>query len=212
MVPVLVVLLGILSSIYIGVATPSEAAALGCVIVLVIAIVYRMATWQNIKDSIFQAVKTSSMVLVITMGAALMGIYLSNAGIPAAIAKMVASLGLSPMAIFYILFVFYLILGCLMEGVSMMVMTLPIVFPLVTANGFDPVWFGVVMTMFLECGLLSPPVGMNLFILMSLRPDYSYEDIVGGCMPFFFVLAAVIVLVATFPQLVTYLPSMMVGK
>ena len=99
-----------------------------------------------------------------------------------------------------------------MEGVSMMVMTLPIVFPLVTANGFDPVWFGVVMTMFLECGLISPPIGMNLFILMSLRPDYSYEDIVSGCTPFFVVLAAVITLVAAFPQLVTYLPSMMVGK
>jgi C4-dicarboxylate transporter DctM subunit len=211
-VPVLVALLSILSSIYIGVATPSEAAALGCVIMLIIAITYRMAEWQKIKRSILQAVKTSSMVLVITMGAALMGIYLSNAGIPAAIAKFVASLGLSPVAIFFVLFVLYLILGCLMDGISMMVMTLPIVFPVARANGFDPVWFGVIMTMFLECGLLTPPVGINLFILMSLRPDFSYKDIVGGCLPFFCVLAAVIVLMATFPQLVTYLPSMMVGK
>lgn len=124
---------------------------------------------------------------------------------------MVTSLGLSPIAVFMFVLVFYLILGMLMDSLAAMVMTLPIIFPSVMALGFDPVWYGVIMTIFCECGLLTPPVGLNLFILQGLRPEYTFMEIVKGCMPFFFVVLGPIFLMTAFPQLITFLPQTMIG-
>jgi len=103
----------------------------------------------------------------------------------------------------------YLILGMLMDGVSMMVVTIPIIVPLITVLGFNPLWFGVVLTMLAECAMLTPPVGVNLFIIQGLRPDYPFMNIVKGCMPFFFVLLANILLMLALPNLITFLPNAM---
>ena len=151
------------------------------------------------------------MLLCIFLGAKLMGVYLSNAGITMALADWVAGLPVPPLAIFMSIFIMYLIMGMLMDSLAAMVMTLPITFPIVMALGFDPVWYGVIMTMFCECGLVTPPVGMNLFILQGLRPQYPFMQIVRGCMPFFFVLLGVIFLMIAFPQLITFLPKTMMG-
>ena len=210
--PLALVILAVLGSIYLGVATPSEAAALGCVMMLLLPMLYRMLSWNSLKSSLVKAVTTSSMVLMITLGASLMGIFLSNTGLPKMLAAQVVAWQLSPASIFFILFAFYLILGCLMEGISMMVITLPVVYPVVIASGFDPIWFGIVMTMWEECGLLTPPVGMNLFVLQGLRPNQPFSQIVSGAMPFFLVLCAVIMLLLPFPELVLFLPRIMLGN
>ncbi len=210
--PVLVLIAGVLGSIYLGVATPTEAAAIGCALVFIMAAAYRLLNWNTLKKALSGAVRTSSMLLVIFWGAKLMGIYLSNEGIPGQLAQTVTSFGLSPLVVFMFVLIFYLILGMLMDALAAMVMTLPITFPVVMALGFDPVWYGVIMTMFCEAGLLTPPVGMNLFILQGLRPEYPFMQIVKGCMPFFLVLMVIIFVMIAFPQLITFLPGTMMGR
>lgn len=210
--PVLILIVVIMGSIYTGVATPTEAAGIGCATAFILAACYRLLTRDVLKRSIVGAVKTSSMLLCIYLGAKLMGIYLSNAGIPAQLAEKVTSFGLPPLAVFMLVFVFYLILGTLMDSLAAMVMTLPITFPVVMALGYDPIWYGVIMTMFCEAGLITPPVGMNLFILQGLRPDYPSSQIVKGCMTFFWALILVIFLVIAFPSLITFLPKTMIGR
>ena len=105
----------------------------------------------------------------------------------------------------------YVIMGMLMDGLTMMIVTIPIMVPIIITLGFDPIWFGVVLTMLVECGLLTPPVGVNLFILQGLRPEYPFMGIVKGCFPFFLVLLANTILMLAFPQLITFLPKTMMG-
>ncbi len=209
--PVLLLIAGVLGSIYIGIATPTEAAAIGCSLVLLLIVFYRQLSRDVLKRTIGNTVVTSSMIICIYMSGLLMLVFLGNAGITRGVAKYVVGLGLSPLLIFMGILVMYLILGMLVDGLSMMLMTIPITFPIVTSLGFDPIWFGVVLTMLIEASLLTPPVGMNLFILQGLRPEYPFAQIVKGCFPFFVVLLAVILIMVAFPNLITFLPETMMG-
>jgi len=210
--PVLLLILGVIGSIYAGIATPTEAASIGCALTLVVAASHRLLNWDTLKRAIVGAVRTSSMILVIFLGATLMNVYLSNAGITMAIANWVAVLPAPPIVIFIAIAIMYLVLGMLMDGLAAMVVTLPITFPIVIKLGFDPIWYGVVSTTFCEAALLSPPVGMNLFILQGLRPEYPFMQIVKGTLPFFLVDVGTIALVVAFPQLATFLPRTMIGQ
>jgi tripartite ATP-independent transporter DctM subunit len=210
--PILALIVGVLGSIYGGVATPTEAAAVGCAVVVVLALLYRSLTWAVFKGSVDAAVRTSSMLLTIFLGAKLMGVYLANAGIPTLLARSVGQMDLSPTAVFLLVVVFYLVLGMAMDSLAAIVMTLPVTFPLVTSLGYDPIWYGVVLTMLAEAGLLSPPVGMNLFVLQGLRPDYRFGTIVAGAFPFFVVVLVMIGLMMAFPGLATFLPRATMGR
>lgn len=209
--PVILLILGVLGSIYAGVATPTEAAAIGVALTLAMAASYRSLNWSVLKRAIVESVRTSSMLLVIFLSASLMGIYLSNAGITIAVANFVVGIPAPPLVIFMGIVVLYLLLGMIMDSLAAMVITLPVIFPIVMALGFDPVWYGIIATMFTECGLLTPPVGMNLFVLQGLRPDYPFMQIVRGCFPFFLVLFVVLLLMIFFPQIVLFLPQLMMG-
>ena len=189
-----------------GIATPTEAAAIGCVLTLMIAGGYRLLDWDVLKRALIGSVKTTTMVLCIFWAAKLMGIYLTYEQITAQLAQMVLSLGLSPFAILMLVVLLYLVLGMLMDALAAMVMTLPLTFPIVMALGFDPIWYGVLLTMLIEGGLLTPPVGMNLFILQGLRPEYPFIDLIKGATPFFLMLVLVIFVVIAFPDLITFLP------
>jgi tripartite ATP-independent transporter DctM subunit len=204
--PVLLLIVGVLGSIYAGLATATEAASIGCALTFVLAAFYRILNWDVLKRSIIGAVKTGSMILMIFLSASLMGVYLGNAGITIDIANWVASLNISPLAIFFSIFVMYLVLGMLMDSLAAIVITLPITFPIVIKLGFDPIWYGVILTMFGEVGLLTPPVGMNLYVLQGLRPNYPFMEIVKGCAPFFLVEIVAIFLMILFPKLITFLP------
>jgi tripartite ATP-independent transporter DctM subunit len=204
--PVVALFVGVMGSIYLGIATPTEAAAVGCALTLAIAAGYRLLDRNVLKMALAGSVKTTAMVLTIFWAAKLMGIYLTYEQITARLSAMVLSLGLSPIVILMFLIAFYLALGMLMDGLAAMVMTLPLTFPIVMSLGFDPIWYGVLLTMLIEGGLLTPPVGMNLFILQGLRPDYPFGALVRGAMPFFFMLLLVILLMVAFPGLITYLP------
>ena len=204
--PVLALFIGVMGSIYMGIATPTEAAAIGCVLTLMIAGGYRLLDWDVLKRALIGSVKTTTMVLCIFWAAKLMGIYLTYEQITAQLAQMVLSLGLSPFAILMLVVLLYLVLGMLMDALAAMVMTLPLTFPIVMALGFDPIWYGVLLTMLIEGGLLTPPVGMNLFILQGLRPEYPFIDLIKGATPFFLMLVLVIFVVIAFPDLITFLP------
>jgi C4-dicarboxylate transporter, DctM subunit len=207
--PVIILIMGVLGSIYTGIATPTEAAAIGCALVLLLAVMHGLMNWAAIERAIKKTIGTSSMILLVYLSGKLMQIYLSNAGIIRDLSTSVIEMGLPALATMAGVLIMYLILGMLMDGLSMTVMTLPITFPIVMALGFDPVWFGVIQTMLIEVGLLTPPVGVNLFVLQGLRPDLPFNEIVRGCAPFFFVLLAVIVLMVIFPQLITFLPAIL---
>ncbi|MBZ0122696.1 MAG: TRAP transporter large permease subunit, partial [Roseovarius sp.] len=206
--PVAVLFVGVMGSIYTGIATPTESAAIGCVLAFAIAAGYRMLDREVLGRALAGSVRTTAMVLCIFWAAKLMGLYLTYEQITAQLSAMVIGLGLTPFFTLLVLIVFYLVLGMLMDGLAAMIMTLPLTFPIVMSLGFDPVWYGVLLTMLIEAGLLTPPVGINLFILQGLRPDYPFGVLVRGAMPFFFALLAVIALVVAFPGLVTWLPRL----
>lgn len=210
--PVLALFTGVMGSIYLGIATPTEAAAIGCALTVIIAAgsgLLNRSVWER---ALVGAVKTTSMVLSIFWAAKLMGIYLTYEQITAQLSQMVLSLGFSPHEILLLIIVFYLVLGMLMDALAAMVMTLPLTFPIIISLGFDPIWYGVLLTMLIEGGLLTPPVGMNLFILQGLRPDYPFADLVKGAMPFFFMLLMVIGLVIIFPVIITVLPEFIFSR
>lgn len=207
--PVIIIVVSVLVSIYAGVATPTEAAALGVFASFLLGICYRQMNFEVIKKTIRQTVNTSAMLLGITWVANLMSIFLSNSGLTREVASFVVNSGLSPTTILIIIMAFYIMLGMVMDGLAAMIMILPIIFPIVTGLGFDPVWFGVVLVMICCLAHITPPVGMIIFIMQGLNPDRSYKEIIGGILPFTAVMILTIFTLVAFPGIVTYLPSLM---
>ncbi len=206
--PVAVLFVGVLGSIYSGIATPTEAAAISCALTLAIAAGYRLLSREVMAKALSGSVRTTAMVMCIYWAAKLMGIYLTYDQITARLSAMLLALDLSPFIMLLALVLFYLILGMLMDGLAAMVMTLPLTFPIVVSLGFDPIWYGVLLTMLIECGLLTPPVGMNLFILQGIRPEYPFSDLLRGAFGFFVTLLVVITVLIALPGLITYLPRL----
>jgi C4-dicarboxylate transporter DctM subunit len=206
--PVIFMILAVLGSIYMGWATPTEAGALGVVGAIFFAAVTKSLTWDVFKVSLINAVKTSCMIMLIVMGAA----YLSNAigflGITRALTNYVIEMGLSPYTLIIILTVLYLILGCLIDGFSMIVMTAPLVLPLIEAAKFDTVWFGIYLVLMIELAQITPPVGFNLFVISGLNNDDIFH-IARAALPFFFLMLLATVLITVFPQIALFLPSKM---
>ena len=206
--PVVILILGVLGSIYRGWATPTEAGAVGVVGALFFAALSRSLTWEVFKTSLINAVKTSCMIMLIVMGAA----YLSNAigflGITRALTQYVTAMDLSPYTLIFILTILYLILGCLIDGFSMIVMTAPLVLPLIEAAHFDTVWFGIYLVVMIELAQITPPVGFNLFVISGLNND-DLVKIAKAALPFFWLMLLATVLLTVFPQIALFLPGMM---
>ena len=198
----------VLGSIYMGWATPTEAGAVGVVGALFFAAITRSLTLDVFKVSLINSVKTSCMIMLIVMGAS----YLSNVvgflGITRALTQYVVAMGLSPYMLIVILTVLYLILGCLIDGFSMIVMTAPLVLPLIEAAGFDPVWFGIYLVIMIELAQITPPVGFNLFVISGLNNDDLFK-IAKAAFPFFLLMLLATVLITVFPQIALFLPSKM---
>ena len=206
--PVIFLILAVLGSIYMGWATPTEAGAVGVVGALFFAALTKSLTWEVFKVSMINSVKTSCMIMLIVMGAA----YLSNVfgflGITRALTTYVIEMGLSPYTLIIILTVLYLILGCLIDGFSMIVMTAPLVLPLIEAAKFDTVWFGIYLVLMIELAQITPPVGFNLFVISSLNNDSLFK-IAKAALPFFWLMLLATVLITVFPQIALFLPGMM---
>lgn len=211
-IPFLVLIGGVLGSLYLGIATPSEAAAIGALLaLLIVAVLYRSITWKKLMGILLSSTKESTMILLIMAFSALLGTVMGFLSIPQELASLVVGLEWNRWVIFFIINVFLLLLGCFLPPTAIILMTAPILYPIVVGLGFDPIWFGVIMTINMEMGLITPPVGLNLFVVKGIAPDISLKDIIKGSLPYVGVIAVCIVILTVFPELITWLPNKVIG-
>ncbi|MBN1829922.1 MAG: TRAP transporter large permease subunit [Deltaproteobacteria bacterium] len=208
--PVVILVLIVLGSIYSGWATPTEAGAVGVAGSIFFAVATKSFSGEVFTTSLMGAVKTSCMIMLIVMGAAYLSVVVGYLGITRKLTMFVTALGLSPYMLILILSVLYIFLGCLIDGFSMIVMTTPIVLPLVTAAGFDPVWFGIYLVLMIELAQITPPVGFNLFVISGLNND-DILTIARAAFPFFLLLCMATALITIFPKIALFLPALMKG-
>ena len=209
--PTLILILMVLGSIYGGVATPTEAAALGVLGATVFAFLNRQMNFKILFECLVGAVKTNAMIMMIVVGAGFLSRVMGFLGIPAAITRTITELGLSPYMLMILLGVFYVILGCLLDGFSIVVMTLPIALPMVTAAGFDPIWFGIYLILMVEVSQITPPVGFNLFVIQGLT-DEPIIKVAKYALPFFFLMLLTTAILTIFPNIALFLPNLMTIK
>ena len=201
--PPTLLIVGIIGALYSGVASPIESAVMGVFGALLIGALQRALSWRALCDALVATVHTTSMLGMITATAVFLSVALGFLGIPRFVADGVASLGLGPYGLIPLLLAVYVLLGCLLDGISMIVMTLPIVLPLVVAAGYDPVWFGIFLTVVVEMAQITPPIGFNLFVIQGLTGD-RLTTIARAALPFFTILAAAAMLLMVFPDLGTF--------
>ena len=207
--PFLLLIFGVLGSLYLGVTTPTEAGAVGALLAGALCAAKRQLTLQVLRESVLDTVKVTSFLILIVAAASVMGYVFDYITLPRTLVKVIKGVDLAPWAIVAALVLFYAILGMFIEPISMMLMTLPVTYPMVTSVGLHPMWFGVILVMMIEIGLVTPPVGVILFILKGMYPDVDFKEIVYGVMPFVVVLLLNVALLYLFPNLVLWLPTYM---
>ena len=209
--PSIALIFAVLGSIFLGIATPTEAAAMGCAGALLLGLMYRKLTLSTIRDSLLGAVQITAMAAGIFLGSVLISFVLGNLGIPRQLMLWITAFDVHPLLVFAGISLVYVILGMFFDGLSMMILTLSVVLPTLDALGFSLVWFGVALVILLEIGLETPPIGLHLFAINAIAPQYSFGVIVRGVAPFFLIDGFVLILITLFPELVLWLPSMMIG-
>jgi C4-dicarboxylate transporter DctM subunit len=209
--PVALLIVVVLGSMYAGIVTPTEAAALGSLVSLLLAALARRLTWAALTKAFDDTVRTTSMVMLIIVFASIFSHVIALIGAPRALLGLVVGLGMPRWAFFTAVFVVLLIIAYALEELSVMIIILPILFPLVTGLGFDPIWFGIIMVVWLEIGLITPPVGLNLFVIQGLTPGASARDITLGTTPYVILMIVLVALLFVFPDLALWLPRHMMG-
>ncbi|MFN0161938.1 MAG: TRAP transporter large permease [Burkholderiales bacterium] len=207
LLPPLGIFMVVVGSIYAGVATPTEAASLGVVAALLLAWQAGRLSFAMLKESIEGTMRSTAMVMLIVLAAYFLNFIISAIGLTTKLTSFIEMLGLSPMLTLLVVIVFYVVLGCFMETLSMMITTIPIIAPVMFKLGFDPIWFGIIVIVLIETALVTPPVGLNLFVVQNLRPSGSLNDVIVGTLPFVVALFVLLALLAAFPQLALWLPG-----
>ena len=208
LIPVVLLITAVLGSIYSGVATATEAAAVGVVGSLLLSLLQGSLSWQTFTTSLMGATRLYCMIALILAGAAFLTLAMGYIGLPRHLAEFIGSLGLSPFMLIVALAVFYIVLGCFLDGISMVVLTMGVILPTVQAAGLDLVWFGIFIVIVVEMAQITPPVGFNLFVLQGMTGrDITY--IARVTMPFFFLMCAMVLLLWFFPQIATWMPGHM---
>jgi tripartite ATP-independent transporter DctM subunit len=210
LIPVVMLIAFVMGSIYFGWATATEAAVFGVVGALALSAWGRTLNWTSFRDSLMGAVRTSCMINLILAGAAFLTKAMAYSGIPAAMATWVGAQGFSPFTIILVLTLIYLVLGCFIDGISMIVLTVSVVLPIIAATGFDLIWFGIFIVLVVEMAQITPPVGFNLFVLQGLTGK-DILTVTRNTMPFFALMVLAVALVTLFPAIVTFLPNTMFG-
>jgi tripartite ATP-independent transporter DctM subunit len=208
--PVIGLIMFVMGSIYFGFATATEAAVFGVIGALLLSAIGRTLTWKSFTDSLMGAVRLSCMINLILAGAAFLTQAMAYSGIPAAMAQWVGAQGFSPFTIILVLTLIYLVLGCFIDGISMIVLTASVVLPIIAATGFDLIWFGIFIVLVVELAQITPPVGFNLFVLQGLTGKDIFT-VAKHTLPFFFIMLLAVLLVTLFPGIVTWLPNTMMA-
>jgi len=209
--PIVAVIVITIGGIYRGIFSPVEAAAVGAGLVMALGFITGKLSpstlWLATKDSIL----TTATVMLILIAAHLLNPFLALSQIPQFVGELITSLDLSMYAVLVLILLIYLVLGCFLEGFAMMVLTLPIFFPIITQFGIDPIWFGVLVVLTLEMGLISPPVGINVFVVKSVARDVPLGTIFAGVLPFWITMLVALAILVTFPQIALFLPDQMIN-
>lgn len=206
LVPPLLIFIGVMGGIYTGWATPTEAAGLGVVAATILVACYRQFTFKLLLESVLSTVKVTAMMLLILIAAFYLNFVVGVLGIPTLITNAMAGLTLEPWQMVIILVLIYVALGCFMDSLAMMIATTPIVFPVVIALGYDPLWFGIFLVIMCEIALITPPVGMNLYVVQAVRGRGSVTDVISGVLPFIGCFLVLLTIITLFPEVVTWLP------
>jgi len=201
----------VMGGLFGGLFTPTEAGGVGAMGTLVIALVQRKITFKGISEALFETTRITAMILVIVAGATIFGHFLAITRLPYDIAQMVSTLALPPFAIMGLIIFVYLVGGCFIDALALIMLTVPIFFPVVTAMGFDPVWFGVIIVLVTQMGVITPPVGLNVYVVQSVATDVPLETIFKGAMPLLLAIILITVVLVFVPQLALFLPSLMAG-
>ena len=208
---VLVIFALVIGGLYAGWFTATEAAAMGTVGVLIVTAVQGRLTKKVLIESLRESTLTTAMIFTILIGANVFGYFMATSELPGQFAEWIVQLGLHRYVVLLITCIVYIILGCFMEGLAIMFLTLPIVFPVVVGLGFNPIWFGVMVTLLIEMGLITPPIGMNIYVISGVAKDVPMERIFRGAFPFFLAMVVCLVILLAFPEIVLFLPAAMAG-
>jgi len=208
-VPLLTIVTATIGGIYSGIFTVSEAAGVGAFMVFIYTLVRKKLSLSILSSILLETINTTGFVFLIIMGAFVFSPFLALSGIPQSLAIEVASLDTSPVVILGLVLLGCIILGMFLDGFAILILTLPIIYPIVIALGYNPIWFGVIMVVVLEMGLISPPVGMNVFIVKGVAGDVPMSDIFRGVLPFWLAMFICLALLVSFPQISLFLPQTM---
>ena len=210
LIPVCLLIAGVIGSIYSGIASPTDAAAVGVLLALLLSWYTKSLSKKSFLDGLMGATKTSCMIAFILAGAAFLTVAMGFTGIPKMLAVWIGGLGLSPYALLGALTLFFIIMGCFLDGISVVVLTTSVVMPMVEQAGIDPLWFGIFVVIVVEMAQITPPVGFNLFVIQGLT-GMDILKVAYAALPFFLLLLAGLALIVVFPEIVTVLPHMMGG-
>jgi tripartite ATP-independent transporter DctM subunit len=206
---VLTLFLVVIGGIYLGVFTPTEAAGIGATGAFIAALMRRSLSFRELLHILFDSARTSAALMAVLVGALIFSNFVNITGAPEAIVEALKAINIPPLGVMALILVFYLLLGCVFDALAMILLTVPIFFPLVIALGFDPVWFGIITVVVVELSLITPPIGMNLFVIHSVARDIPMTTIYRGILPFIAVDIVRLAILVLFPMLVLFLPRQM---
>lgn len=213
LLPPVLLFMAVVGSIYAGIATPTEAASIGVVFALIIAAINRALNIEMLKEAFEGTMRSSATIMLIILAAVFLNFVLGFMGVTQALLETIKDLGWTPMETMVVIILFYLLLGMFMETLSMMLTTIPVVFPIVAHMGFDPVWFGIMITVLMEAALITPPIGINLYVVHGIRArGGKFSDVSIGALPFLIGMFVLIFILLIMPDLATWLPQQFYGK
>lgn len=210
--PVMILVFLIMGGIYFGVVTPTEAAAIGCGAALLLSLIYRELTWRFFWESLSDAIAANCVIMFIIAGAQILSFAFVSTGIPLEITNFIVTSQMSKWTFFFLLMVVYMILGCFIDGISIMLLTVPILFMTIKSMGFNAIWFGVVLVVMIEFGQLTPPMGLNLFAIQAISGGRPLSAIVKPAIPYTVPMFLLIVLLYLFPDIALFLPTTMMRR
>ena len=211
LIDVIILFVGIFVLMFSGVFTISEAAAAGAFLAMIICLVKRKLTLKSFIAVMGDSIKTTAMTYLIVIGAMVFGKFLAISKLPMSLASLVTSLDVSPYLVLTVIIIIYAVLGCLMDALPMVMLTIPIFLPVMLDLGFDKVWFGVVIVMVMMLGVITPPVGLNCYVISGVAKDVPLQTIFKGALPFTFALIAAIAVVTAVPQIALFIPNLLYG-
>jgi len=208
-VEVIFIFIAVMGGLFAGYFTPTEAGAVGAFATLIVALVRRKLTWQGFIDSLADSVRISAMIMFLVAAAAIYGRFLAITGLPAGLARWAVGLPLPPVAILAVILFIYLVLGCFIDALALILLTVPIFYPVALSLGFDPIWFGVIIVLALGMGVITPPVGANVYVVAGVDRETPVMDIFRGVWPYLLAIFACIAVLTMFPQIALFLPNLL---